>query len=243
MTYWKRVLRAASASWPALLLALCWTVAPLITGALLLIFIGPVSDWASVTWPWLAWAAFVFAFVLVGGLGLLPTYAMAVTGAWIFGGVAGLLGTLLGFVGAAILGYGVAGWVSRDRVVELIRLFPKVEAVRKALLAARGWQTILVVALLRVPPQGPFALTNLAMASAGTPFRPFLTGTALGMVPRCMVIVLFAAAAASTGARDLQEFLVEGPGPTVAMAGLAVMLVVLVLLGLLARRALTTLQP
>ena len=70
------------------------------------------------------------------------------------------------------------------------------------------------------------------------PPSPYLLGTVLGMLPRTAIPVWLAHRAASTGAHDLQAFLQEGPGWTVAAIGVVAMLLLLALMGTLANRAL-----
>lgn len=226
-------------SWPTGLLALFWTGMPAVTGILVLAYIGAISDELTAGGAW-GWVVYVLVFVVAGGLGLLPTYAQAVVAGWVFGAAAGLAGALLGFAGAAWVGFAVSRLVSQDRMLDLIRAHPKAEAVRYALVGTRGRRTAMIIALLRIPPNSPFALTNLAMASAGVALRPFLTGTILGMIPRTAVAVLFAASAAATGAHDIQELVQADPWLTVA--GVTAMIVVLVIIGRLGRRALKQAQ-
>ena len=64
---------------------------------------------------------------------------------------------LVGFTGGGLLGYQVARRVSKDRVEELIEGNPKARAIRDALRRRGPWRTLLVVTLLRLPPNSPFA--------------------------------------------------------------------------------------
>jgi uncharacterized membrane protein YdjX (TVP38/TMEM64 family) len=127
--------------------------------------------------------------------------------------------------------------VSKDRVEELIEGNPKARAIRDALVGQGPWRTLLVVALLRLPPNSPFALANLVMATTGVPLPAFLAGTLLGMLPRTAVAVALAAAAAATGAEDIQTFVRHG-GPWLLAAGVAGGMAVLGVVGAIARRAL-----
>jgi hypothetical protein len=62
------------------------------------------------------------------------------------------------------------------------------------------------------------------------------------MIPRTLIVMSFAAAAAQTGAEDIQAFVREGPGWPVAVVGLALMLMVMSIIGAIARRALIRLH-
>jgi len=64
-----------------------------------------------------------------------------------------------------------------------------------------------LVALLRLPPNSPFAIANLAMASTGVRLLPFMAGTAIGMTPRTIAAAGIAAAGAATGAGDIQALI------------------------------------
>lgn len=225
---------------PTGLLALLWTAAPAIAGILLLGYIGVVSDWLHHDLA-LGLIIYTLVFIVAGGCGFLPTYAQAIVGGWVFGIAAGIPAALLGFTGASLLGYGIARTVSRDKVEAMINENRKARVVRDALVGCGRWRTFIVVALLRFPPNSPFALTNLAMASTGVAILPYIFGTMIGMMPRTTVAVVFAATA-SREARDIQEFVREGPGPYVLIGGIVVMLVVLAILSAIANRALERLN-
>ena len=221
---------------PPGLLGLAWTAAPAVCGTLLLASLGPLSQWLLHNRP-LGLAIFTSAFVLGAGLGLLPTYAQSVLGGWVFGLAAGLPAALIGFTGGGLLGYSVARRVSKTRVEELIQQNVKARAIRDALVGGGPRRTLLVVALLRLPPNSPFALTNLVMAATGVPLPAFLAGTFFGMLPRTAVAVGLAAAAAATGAEDIQTF-VRHRGPWLLVAGVLGGVAVLGVVGAIARRAL-----
>jgi uncharacterized membrane protein YdjX (TVP38/TMEM64 family) len=203
---------------------------------LLLASLAPVSEWLLYHRP-VGLALYTVGFVLGAGLGLLPTYAQSILGGWVFGVAAGLPAALLGFTGGGWLGYAVARRVSKDRVETLIDRNEKARAIREALVGRGALRTFLVVVLLRLPPNSPFALTNLVMATTGVPLPAFLAGTALGMLPRTAVAVSLAAAASATGAEDIQTF-VRHRGPLLLVAGVVGGVAVLGVLGAIARQAL-----
>jgi uncharacterized membrane protein YdjX (TVP38/TMEM64 family) len=221
---------------PTGLLGVAWTAAPAVCGTLLLAALGPLSEWLLYHRP-LGLALYTVVFVLGAGLGFLPTYAQSILGGWVFGVALGLPAALLGFTGGGLLGYRVARRVSKDRVLALIETNPKARAIRDALVGRTPWRTVLIVTLLRLPPNSPFALTNLVMATTGVPLPAFLAGTLLGMLPRTAVAVALAAAASSTGAEDIQSF-VRHRGPGLLLAGIVGGMAVLGVVGAIARRAL-----
>ncbi len=216
-------------------LGLLWTAAPAICGFYLLGNIETVSGWLTAR-PSTGLAIYVVVFILASGFGFLPTYAQSILGGWVFGAVA-FPAALVGFTGGALIGYFIAKGVSHHEVEHLIEANPKARVVRDALIGHGFWRTAGTVALLRVPPNSPFALTNLAMASAGVPVLPFTLGTFVGMAPRTGVAVFLAKAAADTGAVDIQTFAKE-QGVLPLVIGIVVMIVVLAIIGSIANRAL-----
>lgn len=221
---------------PTGLLGLVWTAAPAVFGTLLLAGLAPLSQWLLYHRP-VGLLLYTVLFVLGAGVGFLPTYAQSILGGWVFGVGLGLPAALVGFAGGGLLGYQIARRVSKDRVEEEIDREPKARAIRDALVGRGPWRTLLVVVLLRLPPNSPFALTNLVMAATGVPRSTFLAGTVLGMLPRTAVAVALAAAASATGAEDIQTF-VRHRGPWLLAAGVVGGMAVLGVLGALARQAL-----
>lgn len=233
---WDKALAYYDTIGPAAVLALVWGSAPAVLGIVLLLNIGPVSDLLHAH-PLVGWFAYVLVFMIAAGVGFLPTYGQSILGGWVFGLAIGFPGAMLGFVGGAVIGYFIAQRVSKHKVEDLIQNNPKAAAVREALIGHGFWRTLGIITLIRVPPNSPFALTNLVMATAGVKFLPYLFGTAIGMAPRTFVAVAAAAAGKATGARDIQDFIEEQPW-WVLPAGLAAMFIALAIIGLIANRAL-----
>lgn len=173
---------------------------------------------------------YIVGFSVFAGLALLPTYAQAVLGGWAFGFALGFPAALSGFFGGALLGYGVARRATGRRVVQLIDEKPKWRAVYAALLESGFWRTSLIVTLLRLPLNSPFAITNLVMAATRVPPLAFGIGTLVGMAPRTAAAVFIAA--------QLQELTLEGtPQRWMWLASLAATLVALAVIGHIANRA------
>lgn len=222
-------------------IGVAWTALPALLGLWLLAELGGISAWLRED-PARGWWLYVGLFALSAGVGLLPTYAQSILGGWVFGIRGGVPGAMLGFLGGALLGYLIVRVVARESVERFIDRRPQAAVVRQALVGHGFWRTVLVVALLRMPPNSPFALTNLAMASTGVRLAPFLIGTALGMLPRTAVAVWLAHAAASTGAADIQTFAQER-GLWMLLAGLVAMAVTLSIVGAMAKAALRRIAP
>lgn len=240
---------------PAGVLGALWCILPGVAGIVLLTRIRFMSEWLSEYSEGEAIAIYVGVFIVSAGCGFLPTYAQAILGGWIFnapiggwtfrvpisstpvGIPIGIPAALAGFTGGSLIGYAVTRIVTRDRVERLIQEDARAMAIREVLIGHGFWRTLGIVTLIRVPPNSPFALTSLVMASAGVRVLPYVLGTAIGMAPRTAIAVFFAAAAANTGAEDIQSFVKHGLGMWWMLGGLVVMLIVLGILGLIANRA------
>lgn len=218
----------------AVVLAVLWALLPAVGGFYLLAHIGTIRDWLD-THGSMAVVIFIVGFAATAGLGLLPTYAQAVLAGWVFGLSTGAPAALMGFTGAALVGYVVARLVARDRAQHYIATKPRYQAVRDALVGQGFMRTLGIVSLIRVPPNSPFAMTNLVLAGTGTSLLPFAIGTVIGMTPRTVVAVALAASA--RGSRDIQEFIDEGPGFWVFFAGVVVLFIVLAIIGNIANKA------
>lgn len=224
----------------------------LAAGALFLPPLGSIALFATMgtTGPWLkshgefGIAMYILAFALLGGFALLPTYAQSALGGFAFGISIGIPAALMGFVGGAMIGYEIARRASGDRVMKLLNEKPKWRAVRDALAgpldekgAAKGHsflKTTGLVALLRLPPNSPFALTNLVMASVQVPRLPYLLGTLLGMAPRTAAAVIIGA-----GVKDFTSKTVKGAIPLwMYIAGIVLMFIALGVVGAIANRVL-----
>jgi uncharacterized membrane protein YdjX (TVP38/TMEM64 family) len=228
---------------PAAPLALLALFMPMIGGFLLIGYGKTVSSFLNAQGPW-GVAIYAAAFALLAGLALLPTYAQSVLGGYAFGVEVGIPAALTGFVVGAIIGYEVARRASGDHVLRSLSKHPRLKAVRDAFIderLGRGfWKTFGIVALLRVPPNSPFAITNLLLASVRVPRLPYILGTAVGMTPRTVAAVVIGAGIARSLARSGTE---GGPDlkaqPWWLMpAGIVLSVVVLIVLGLLANSAL-----
>ncbi len=187
--------------------------------------------------PWLAShqslgvALYVVGFALCAGLALLPTYAQAVLGGFAFGVTLGLPAALAGFVGAAVIGFALARRLTGERVLATVKEHPKLSLLRSALLGRGWWKTLWVVTLIRLPPNSPFALTNVALASLRVPCSAYVLGTLIGMTPRTAVAVYL-----GSGLAELSfENLASGVWFYI---GIAVTVLVVLVLGTMAQRAL-----
>ncbi len=223
---------------PAGVLGAFWTFMPAIVGTTMLVYLDTVSKKLQSFGPSAIWI-YIGLFIVTAGLGLLPTYTQAILAGWCFGLASGFPAALAGFVGASVIGYSVAKTVARDRVQTTIDSKPKARVVRDALIG-HGWlKTLGIVTLLRVPPNSPFALTNLVMASTGVRLWIFFVGTAIGMAPRTFLAVYIGHSlhmATDTLSKDALKTAAPWWVPY-ATIGLA--LLVMIIIAAIAKRALT----
>ncbi|MEP6992340.1 MAG: TVP38/TMEM64 family protein [bacterium] len=128
---------------------------------------------------------FVLAYGLIASVGL-PAFPLTLAGGAIFGLTLGSalswLGALLGASGAYLLARALGGDAIRG-------LLGKAAARLEALGERHGFTTIL---RLRLIPVVPFNVVSLASGLAGVPFRSFLAGTALGIIPGTVIYTYFA---------------------------------------------------
>ena len=185
---------------------------------------------------------YIVLFAATSGLGLLPTYAQAFLGGWVFGPIAGSIGALGGLTFGAGIGFALARVVSGERIQSLIDRRPIVKTVRDELVGSGFLKTMGIVALLRLSPSSPFALSNLALGGARTPMFPMLLGTFFGMMPRTIVVVAMAAAAAADGSQDLLD-VVSRRGTGTVLIGIVLLVGSLRIIGLIAKRAIRRAFP
>ncbi len=202
-------------------LAALWSSVPMFGGFYLLAKIAPVADDLHSRGDSGLWL-YATLFAVLSGSGVLPTYAISALGGWVFGFERGAVGAMTGITCGAVVGFLISRLVSHQQVRALVDRHPQAAIVRRALLERSGFASLPILALLRIPPNMPFALSNLAMASAGAKFVPYALGALLGTAPRTLVAVYLAASAASTGAKDIQAFTKSGEGKTMLVAGIVI---------------------
>jgi uncharacterized membrane protein YdjX (TVP38/TMEM64 family) len=203
---------------------------PPISGLLLLGTINRVGPWLRDAQE-LGVLLYFVAFTLLGGLALLPTYAQSMLGGWAFGVAIGFPVALGGFVGAALVGYALARRISGDRLEALLAQHTKWNAVYAALLRSGFLKAWLIVTLLRLPPNTPFAASNVAMAALRVPVVPFALGTAAGMAPRTLAVVYAGAGFATLDLANREQ-------TGWFAGGLAATILAVVVIGWMANRAL-----
>lgn len=178
-----------------------------------------------------ALAVFLAAGTLLAALSLVPTHAVSLVAGYVWGLYAGSGIALLTVLLAALLGHLLLSRVAGPRLLHAIEARPKAQALHQALLRSGERRAFSVVALLRLSPVMPFAGTNLLMAALGVRLLPYSWGSLIGLAPRVVALAV-------TGA-GLSQIDFSSPGSSVATwVGIAATLLGVVLLGLVARRAL-----
>ncbi|MCX4744666.1 TVP38/TMEM64 family protein [Kitasatospora sp. NBC_01287] len=147
---------------------------------------------ASVPGAWRA-PAFVLFFAL-GTLAFLPKPALSVAAGLLFGARWGVPVAVLGTTAGALLAFALGRGLGQRALRPLLR--------GRALLALdrglteHGFRTVL---LMRLVPGVPFQAVNLGAAVSGVRLRPYLAGTALGVLPGTAAYVVAGASAGSPG--------------------------------------------
>lgn len=181
---------------------------------------------------------YVLVFSLTSGFAVLPTYAQAALGGWAFGPVVGSFAALGGLLGGSLIGYIASRTVAGDDAIQPIKSRPLWNAVyesfvnRSPTIEGRT-RTLGIITLIRIPPNSPFALTNLLMASARVPLPLFVIGTAVGMLPRTALVAWIGSTVESLTTDSLNE---AKPGWFLAVA-IGLSLLVLYVLAQLGHRA------
>lgn len=163
-------------------------------------------------------------FALTTGSALLPTYALSIACGVYLGMADGAAAAMIGVIFGALVGYLWGTLLARKRVMGQIERHPRAALIRRAIVDRGLAQETMAVALIRIPPNSPFALTNLAMSATRVRLIPYVIGTAVGIAPRTLFAVWL-------GERfgDIQEAK-SGGGKWVAVVGVVMAIVVFVII-------------
>ena len=162
---------------------------------------------------------------------LVPTYSRAILAGWAFGFTAGFPLAVVTITASSLMAYAIGRWIARDRVLEVMRTKPKWNAIHQALPGGDKLKTIFVVTLLRIPPTSPFAFANFVLAAARVPIGAYTMGTFIGIIPRTALATFAAAKLEQLRFKDVSQ-------TWMVIAGIVATVVVCVILGVLANRAL-----
>jgi uncharacterized membrane protein YdjX (TVP38/TMEM64 family) len=218
---------------PAGVLGILWLTLPPLGSIVLFTYINSIGKWLS-EHGMQGIVLYSACFAILAGIALIPTYASAFLGGWAFGFAAGFPAALVGFLGGSLIGYTIARLAAKDRAQQIIAENPKWQAVRDALVGGGFWKTLGIVTLVRCPPNSPFAVTNLVLASVKVKPLPYALGTLLGMAPRTGIMIYLASHLRDRLITDAAK---DTPWWYIAL-GVVLTFVVLGVIGLIAQRAL-----
>jgi uncharacterized membrane protein YdjX (TVP38/TMEM64 family) len=203
---------------------------PILGSSLLIFFISPIGGWLRDHWQVgavIMWSGII----LFCGLSLLPTNVVGVVSGWAFGFPLGLMVLALGVVGASYVSFLLCTRISGDRLIAQLERHPRSKAIHSALLHESKLKATIIVMLLRLSVVMPFAFTNLLLAASRVPFSSFITGTAIGMLPRAI-----ATSYIGSGLYELD--LSNAEDTTVFIIGVIASIVSIVVIAVLSRKAL-----
>ncbi|HEY8565622.1 MAG TPA: TVP38/TMEM64 family protein [Beijerinckiaceae bacterium] len=149
----------------------------------------PLQDWirdfvglmqSMGIWGVLAFGALYLVAIVV----LAPSSIFSIAAGLAFGWWGILFVVVTATLGAATA-FLIGRYLARDRVARMLDKRPRLKAVARAI-DAEGWR---VVALIRLSPPIPFAVTNYVFGVSNVGFWPFVATTALGILPATVVYV------------------------------------------------------
>lgn len=127
----------------------------------------------------------VLVIFVVGSCLMVPVNLLILATALSFGSVKGFALALMGSLLGGLVSYLLGRWLGREVVRKLAG--DKLNRLSRKL-ARRGW---LAVAVLRMVPIAPFTLVNMAAGVSHISTRSFLVGTAIGLCPGILAIMVF----------------------------------------------------
>ena len=218
---------------PAGVVAVFFAVMPLIGIGVLVVNHKEVAAFLREDW-WRGMAVYVGAFAVLSGFALAPTWPQSLVGGYIFGLAWGGPAAVIAITIGSVIGTEIARIASRHRVEAIIEEHAKWRAVRDALVGGKFLKTLGMVTLIRLPPNSPFAITNLVLGATEVPRLANLLGTLIGIAPRTVCTVYVGA---TLGHELTGESLREGPPRWFWIGGLVVAVAVVGVIGAVAKRA------
>ena len=165
----------------SLLLVMLWHWSPLKQWLILDNLLGAAGALRESSWT----VPLVLAIYLLGSCLMFPITLLILATALSFDPYLGFALAFFGCLLGGLASYLLGRWLGRDVVRKLAG--EKMNRLSRKL-ARRGW---LAMALIRIVPIAPFTLVNLVAGSTHISVRSFLIGTAIGMGPGIMGIMLF----------------------------------------------------
>ena len=202
----------------------------------------PITQWVNAFAEWIRTLGFagallfIVAFV-VAALISLPASVFAAAAGLIYGFAGGAAVALCGAITASTLGFLLARHVFRERVETYARSHRKFSAMDHAL-GEQGWK---IVALLRLSPVMPLGLSTYLFGVTSIEFPAYAITSALGVIPgTLMYVYLGAVGGVGIAGAKHQRSPLEW---TLMLAGLLATIAVTVLVGRIAKTALSKSAP
>jgi uncharacterized membrane protein YdjX (TVP38/TMEM64 family) len=198
-----------------------------------------LKPWLAAAVEWTAalgaWGPVLFvALYTVAVVFFVPASVLSVGAGAVFGLFKGAVLVLLGATVGATVAFLLGRYFARDWVKSRVAHHPRFAAVDAAV-AREGWKIVL---LARLCPVFPFIFLNYALGLTSIALRPYVIGTAIGIVPAMVMLVYIgsAANAAASQERTPAQWALYG-------VGLAATILISVHLTRFARRALDEKAP
>jgi uncharacterized membrane protein YdjX (TVP38/TMEM64 family) len=131
-----------------------------------------------------AWETMIFFCIVTFtmALAITPTTFVAIIAGYFFSW-AGLIGILISYVMASILGV----FFGRGLQKFGLKYTPKPGSKFEKLLNNFGKNEFLLIAFARLSPVLPFAMTNVALSSINLKWKNYIAGSLVGMLPRTLL--------------------------------------------------------
>ena len=196
---------------------ICGTL-PIAGSVVLFTYIRTVSSYLR-SHDFTGMAIYFIATVFLAGLAMMPTYSVSALAGWAFGVKVGAPLAVVSFTAAAMFAYAIGRLVSGQRAIDVIDSQPKWKAVHRSLLGGSWLKTLGLVTLIRLPPNSPFAVTNLVLSSLRVRPTAYLLGTFIGMAPRTAAVATLGALGGQTfeAPPENRWFYLVGLGVSVAV--------------------------
>jgi len=227
---------------PATWLAVASAFLPAFGSVVLLARMNTIGQWIR-SHEFAGMTGFTLGYAALTGIAVIPTQITAILGGWAFGFETGSICVLIGLAGSSMVAYTIARYGAGSRVDTLFQQHPRWAAVRNALIGGGFFKSLAIILLIRLP-STPYSIVNLVLGSTRAHPLAFLIGTVVGMAPRMLLFVYFAA---DVSKRLDPEKATEVPLPKwMFAASVAAAIVAFVIIGSVAKRALsriTATQP
>ena len=132
------------------------------------------------------WALVFTLSIFTMALALTPTTLVAITTGY-FIGLLGLLPLVISYTLASIVGYTLARPLGPGMMANIYKAYPKSERIFENL---NHGNPFWFVVMCRLSPILPFGLMNVVLSLMAIPFRSFLLGGIVGMLPRTVTALM-----------------------------------------------------